>query len=372
MRRTGSTTSPTCSAMSPVLLERYLAAAGKISSLAVGDPDTRPGGRDVPHPPGRVAGHAHRRPADRHGRRHPREDDAAARRRVRLRDQAVPHEPRRRARPRVRASARIHGGRRARASVEGRRRRRLQGQPQEHDEGRRRRRGAGALRMPLKAGPHVITAAFLERSDAVNPLRLQPFIRSSNDTLDTIGHPHLDTFTLTGSVQRDGAGRHAEPAADLRRAGPPSRDAEDAVRAPDHRDAGAPRVSRAGRAAPTSSGCSSSIMPGRKQGTFETRHPDGAAARFWPARSSPSASSAIRRALAAGHGLPHQRPRARVAAVVLPVEQHSRRSAAARRRAGHAAHAGRAEPAGAAHAGRSEGATRWSTTSPASGSICAT
>jgi len=54
------------------------------------------------------------------------------------------------------------------------------------------------VRIPLKAGPHVITAAFLERSDAINPLRLQPFIRSSNDTLDTIGHPHLDTFTLTG------------------------------------------------------------------------------------------------------------------------------------------------------------------------------
>ena len=38
--------------------------------------------RDIPHPPGRVAGHAHRRPADRHGRRHPREGHAAARRRV--------------------------------------------------------------------------------------------------------------------------------------------------------------------------------------------------------------------------------------------------------------------------------------------------
>ena len=63
-----------------------------------------------------------------------------------------------------------------------------------------------AFRMPLKAGPHTITVAFLERSAAVNPLRLQPFIRSSNDTLDTIGHPHLDTFTLTGPFNATGPG----------------------------------------------------------------------------------------------------------------------------------------------------------------------
>src|SRR5438105_9787944 len=62
------------------------------------------------------------------------------------------------------------------------------------------------IRIPLKAGPHVITAAFLERTDAINPLRLQPFIRSSNDTLDTIGHPHLDTFTLTGPYKPTGPG----------------------------------------------------------------------------------------------------------------------------------------------------------------------
>jgi cytochrome c5 len=63
-----------------------------------------------------------------------------------------------------------------------------------------------AFRIPLKAGPHTITVAFLERSAAVNPLRLQPFIRSSNDTLDTIGHPHLDTFTLTGPFNATGPG----------------------------------------------------------------------------------------------------------------------------------------------------------------------
>jgi hypothetical protein len=58
----------------------------------------------------------------------------------------------------------------------------------------------------LNAGPHVITAAFLDRTAAVNPLRLQPFIRSSNDTLDTVGHPHLDAFTLTGPFDATGPG----------------------------------------------------------------------------------------------------------------------------------------------------------------------
>jgi mono/diheme cytochrome c family protein len=66
--------------------------------------------------------------------------------------------------------------------------------------------GRAHIRIPLKAGPHVITAAFLERSDALNPLRLQPFVRSSNDTLDTIGHPHLDTFTITGPYSPTGPG----------------------------------------------------------------------------------------------------------------------------------------------------------------------
>ncbi len=63
-----------------------------------------------------------------------------------------------------------------------------------------------AFKIPLKAGPHTITVAFLERTSAANPLRLQPFIRSSNDTLDTIGHPHLDTFTLTGPFNPTGSG----------------------------------------------------------------------------------------------------------------------------------------------------------------------
>ena len=64
----------------------------------------------------------------------------------------------------------------------------------------------GHIRLPLKAGRHVITAAFLERSAAANPTRLQPFIRSSTDTRDTSGHPHFEMFTVTGPFNATGSG----------------------------------------------------------------------------------------------------------------------------------------------------------------------
>src|SRR5205823_901794 len=64
----------------------------------------------------------------------------------------------------------------------------------------------GRIRLPLKAGPHVITAAFLERTAAANPTRLQPFIRSSTDTRDTSGLPHFEMFTVTGPFNPTGPG----------------------------------------------------------------------------------------------------------------------------------------------------------------------
>ncbi len=64
----------------------------------------------------------------------------------------------------------------------------------------------GRFRIALKAGPHVITAAFLERTAAYNPTRLQPFIRSSTDTRDTSGLPHFETFTVTGPFNATGSG----------------------------------------------------------------------------------------------------------------------------------------------------------------------
>ena len=114
-------------------------------------------------------------------------------------------------------------------------------------------------------------------------------------------------------------------------------------------DAGAPRVPRRRRPTPTSQRLLDVLS--------------GTAARR-PARFERGIQKALQRILAspkfvfrverdpAGvarrHGLPRQRSRARVAAVVLPVEQHSRRCSCSTLRAqGPAAHAGRARAAGA-------------------------
>jgi hypothetical protein len=65
----------------------------------------------------------------------------------------------------------------------------------------------GRVRLRLTAGPHVIAAGFVARSAALNPTRLQPFVRSSTDTRDTSGHPHFDLLTVTGPFNPTGPGQ---------------------------------------------------------------------------------------------------------------------------------------------------------------------
>src|SRR4051794_38388183 len=192
--------------VSPVLLERYLAAAGKISSLAVGDPDTGPAGevfrirqdasQDI-HieglPIGTVGGILAKTMLPLDGTY----DFSIKLFRTNLgvvRGLEYEHQ----------LEYTVDGTRVHLSKVGGEDdfKANLKNMTKAGDDVEAR----AHVRIPLKAGPHVITAAFLERSDAINPLRLQPFIRSSNDTLDTIGHPHLDTFTLTGPFNATGPG----------------------------------------------------------------------------------------------------------------------------------------------------------------------
>jgi hypothetical protein len=70
------------------------------------------------------------------------------------------------------------------------------------------------VRVPLTPGPHEITAAWIKKSDAIDPVRTTRPIRSSHDTRDPLGIPHLSTFTITGRSKRRGR-RHAEPAPHL-------------------------------------------------------------------------------------------------------------------------------------------------------------
>jgi Protein of unknown function (DUF1592)/Protein of unknown function (DUF1588)/Protein of unknown function (DUF1587)/Protein of unknown function (DUF1585)/Protein of unknown function (DUF1595)/Planctomycete cytochrome C len=58
--------------------------------------------------------------------------------------------------------------------------------------------GRFTVRVPLKAGPHAIGVAFLEKTHAKNSRRLQSYTRSSADTIDFSGYPHIDQFFMTG------------------------------------------------------------------------------------------------------------------------------------------------------------------------------
>ena len=63
-----------------------------------------------------------------------------------------------------------------------------------------------AVRVPVKAGPHDVGVSFVENLGLADTTRLQPFLRSSADTLDWTGRPHLDRVTITGPFNATGPG----------------------------------------------------------------------------------------------------------------------------------------------------------------------
>ena len=62
------------------------------------------------------------------------------------------------------------------------------------------------VRVPVKAGPHEVTATFIENMAVKDTVRLQPFLRASADNFDWAGRPHIQTFTVTGPFNADGTG----------------------------------------------------------------------------------------------------------------------------------------------------------------------
>jgi mono/diheme cytochrome c family protein len=61
-------------------------------------------------------------------------------------------------------------------------------------------------RVPIKAGPHAISVAFVEKTHALNTRRLENYERSSSDTIDFSGFPHIDEVILTGPFNPAGSG----------------------------------------------------------------------------------------------------------------------------------------------------------------------
>ena len=62
------------------------------------------------------------------------------------------------------------------------------------------------FRAPVKAGPHVVTVAFVQESQAAHPGRLQRYIRSSVDNFDWSGQPHIQMLSITGPFDSTGSG----------------------------------------------------------------------------------------------------------------------------------------------------------------------
>jgi mono/diheme cytochrome c family protein len=61
------------------------------------------------------------------------------------------------------------------------------------------------VRLKVKAGPRAVGVAFLQRSLGENTRRLQPF-RSSLDSYDATGMPHIRTLSITGPYNPTGPG----------------------------------------------------------------------------------------------------------------------------------------------------------------------
>jgi Protein of unknown function (DUF1592)/Protein of unknown function (DUF1588)/Protein of unknown function (DUF1585)/Protein of unknown function (DUF1587)/Protein of unknown function (DUF1595)/Cytochrome C oxidase, cbb3-type, subunit III len=61
------------------------------------------------------------------------------------------------------------------------------------------------IRVKVKAGPRAVGVAFLQRSLGENTRRLQPF-RSSFDSYDATGMPHIRTLSITGPYNPTGPG----------------------------------------------------------------------------------------------------------------------------------------------------------------------
>ncbi len=62
-----------------------------------------------------------------------------------------------------------------------------------------------STRVPLTAGPHDIGAGFVYNGTELRSVRLQPFVRSNQDNLDATGHPHIELLTVTGPFHPTGS-----------------------------------------------------------------------------------------------------------------------------------------------------------------------
>lgn len=192
---------------SPVHVEQYLSAAGKIAALAVGDPDSGPAGQtfrfrqdasqDIPvpgMPVGTVGGGAAEvvLPLDGEYRLDLTlfQSNLGA-----VKGVEFPHD----------LEIAVDGQRVHFATIGGR--------EDFNALMRNITEAADALQeristtVSLTAGPHEIQVGFVESGAAQTSVRLQPYDRSFQDVLDVTGHPHIETLTVTGPFNPSGPGQ---------------------------------------------------------------------------------------------------------------------------------------------------------------------
>ena len=217
------------------------------------------------------------------------------------------------------------------------------------------------------AGPHEITAAWIKKSDAIDPVRATRPIRSSHDTRDPLGIPHLLTFTIAGPFKPKARATCRVAARSSRASLLPGADERCA------RQIIATLVRRAYRGQGTDADVErlmSFCRAGRQQRDFDR----GIQVALQRVLASPKF---VFRAEREPDNFPQarlssQRSRAGVASLVLPLEQHPRRRIA---RGGDSRAGCRIRPCSNARSAacspiRSRSAS-WPTL-PASGSICGT
>ena len=200
--------------MSPVLMERYLTAARRISAIAVGDAAEIPVTADTYRvAPGPVAGPAHRRPSARHARRSARHPHLPARRRIHVQGRSPADD-----RPNIVVGLEyphdvvlLVDGEEVHAPTIGGNDDLVKSFANSHGAAEASR-SALTLRMPVKAGPHASAPPSSQKTAALRRTpRCSRYCAPRWTQWTTPASRTSRALVRDRPVQRHRPGRHAEP-----------------------------------------------------------------------------------------------------------------------------------------------------------------
>ena len=193
--------------VSPSLMERYLSASWNISRAGGGKPEHRARHCDLSRPAGPLAGPAHRRAPSRHARRNSGAPQLSRGRRVHPQGSALAQH--------LRPDAR-HGRLRTKSKL-------AWTEPEfglvtvgGKEDFVKMAENPGifgadvdqrlTVRLPVKAGAHIVSATTILRSHAQKDDLIKPFLRTTVDGLDITGDPSIDRLNIEGPFNQTGPG----------------------------------------------------------------------------------------------------------------------------------------------------------------------